>query len=47
MDLAIPGKPFTFGALKRAQALGDLESLRALGRRVARVTLDELEEVRT
>ena len=46
LDLAIPGQPYTFGALKRAQALGDLESLRALGRRVARVTLDELEEVR-
>ena len=46
LDLAIPGQPYTFGALKRAQALGDLDSLRALGRRVARVTPDELEELR-
>ena len=41
-DLPIPGQPYTFGTLKRAQALGDLASLLALGRRVARVTLDEL-----
>ena len=41
-DLSIPGQPYTFGTLKRAQALGDLASLLALGRRVARVTLDEL-----
>ena len=45
VDVAIPGKPYTFGALKRAQALGDLQSLRARDRRVARVTLDELREV--
>ena len=41
-DLAIPGKPFTFGELKRAQAAGDLASLRAHGRRVARVEPSEL-----
>ena len=41
-DLAIPGRSAGFGELQRAQALGDLESLRALGRRVARVTLEEL-----
>ena len=45
VDLSIPDKPYTFGELKRAQALGDLQSLRALGRRVARVTLEELLEV--
>lgn len=28
-DLAIPGKPFTFGTLAHAQAAGDLEALRA------------------
>jgi hypothetical protein len=44
VDLSIPDKPYTFGELKRAQALGDLQSLRALGRRVARVTLKELQE---
>jgi hypothetical protein len=43
-DLAIPGKPYTFGTLKAAQALGDLESLRAYGRRVARVRLQTLLE---
>jgi transaldolase / glucose-6-phosphate isomerase len=42
-DLAIPGQPFTFGTLKQAQARGDLESLLARGRRVARATLEELE----
>ncbi len=41
-DLEIPGQPYTFGTLKAAQALGDLESLRAHGRRVARVALQTL-----
>jgi glucose-6-phosphate isomerase len=41
-DVPIPGKPFTFGALIDAQALGDLRSLRAAGRRVARTTLSAL-----
>jgi transaldolase/glucose-6-phosphate isomerase len=45
VDLEIPSKPYTFGALKRAQALGDLESLRAHGRRVVRATLGELRGV--
>ena len=44
-DLAIAGRPAGFGELQRAQALGDLESLHALGRRVARVTLEELAEL--
>lgn len=42
-DLEIPGQPFTFGVLKRAQARGDLESLASNGRRVARTTLQEFE----
>jgi hypothetical protein len=41
----IPGKPYTFGGLIDAQALGDLRSLRARERRVARVTLDQIAEV--
>jgi hypothetical protein len=45
VDLPIPGRPFTFGTLIDAQALGDLRSLRGRGRRVARVTLDQLMEV--
>ena len=44
-DVPIPGQPYTFGALIDAQALGDLRSLRGRGRRVARVTLEQLMEV--
>jgi transaldolase / glucose-6-phosphate isomerase len=36
-DVAIPDQPFTFSILKRAQATGDLQSLRNHGRRVVRV----------
>ena len=36
-DVPIPGQPFTFSILKRAQAAGDLQSLRTHGRRVVRV----------
>ena len=36
-DLPIPGKPYTFGVLADAQALGDLQALQSLGRRVARI----------
>jgi glucose-6-phosphate isomerase len=42
VDVEIPGKPYSFGMLKAAQALGDLQSLRAHGRRVARVKLETL-----
>lgn len=42
VDVEIPGRPFTFGTLIDAQALGDLRALRARGRRVARLTLEEL-----
>jgi glucose-6-phosphate isomerase len=45
VDLPIPGKPYTFGTLIDAQALGDLQALRARRRRVARVTFEELERV--
>jgi glucose-6-phosphate isomerase len=38
-DVAIPGKPYSFGQLKRAQAIGDFESLHAHGRPVLRVHL--------
>ncbi len=33
-DIPVPGKPYSFGVLKRAQAEGDLEALRERGRRV-------------
>ncbi len=36
-DMSVPGKSYTFGLLKRAQALGDLKILRTYGRRVLRV----------
>ncbi len=38
-DLPIPGRPYGFGLLAEAQALGDLRALTALGRRTARVRL--------
>ncbi len=38
-DLPVPGEPFTFSVLKRAQALGDLQSLQAKKRRVIRIHL--------
>ena len=38
-DLPIPGAAYTFGQLKRAQALGDLEALESRGRRVVRLGL--------
>jgi glucose-6-phosphate isomerase len=41
-ELAIPGKPFGFGKLIRAQAAGDFESLKERGRRVARIQLEEI-----
>jgi transaldolase/glucose-6-phosphate isomerase len=36
-DLPIPGEPYTFGTLIRAQALGDLQSLWEHGRRAVRI----------
>ncbi|MFN0093157.1 MAG: transaldolase, partial [Dehalococcoidia bacterium] len=42
-DLAIPGAAYGFAELLAAQAAGDLASLVARGRRVARVSLQELE----
>jgi len=42
-DVAIPGQPFTFGALNAAQAEGDLQALVAAGRRVVRTRLADVE----
>ena len=36
-DLPIPGEPYTFGAMKAAQALGDLQSLQSRKRRALRL----------
>ena len=41
-ELPIPGQPFGFRRLIRAQAAGDLETLKERGRRVARVRLEDL-----
>jgi transaldolase/glucose-6-phosphate isomerase len=41
-ELAIPGKPFGFGKLIRAQAAGDFASLQERGRRVARLRLEDI-----
>ena len=41
-ELPIPGRPFGFARLIRAQAAGDFESLRERGRRVARIHLEEI-----
>ena len=41
-ELAIPGQPFGFGKLIRAQAAGDFQSLQERGRRVARIRLEEI-----
>jgi transaldolase/glucose-6-phosphate isomerase len=38
-DVEIPGRPFTFAVLKNAQAFGDLETLRARGRRAEKLRL--------
>ena len=41
-ELAIPGQPFGFGKLIRAQAAGDFASLQERGRRVVRIRLEEI-----
>ncbi len=38
-DLPIPGEPYGFSTLKRAQAIGDLRALESRGRRIMRVHL--------
>ena len=38
-DLPVPGKPYTFGTLAQAQAIGDLQSLHAHGRSAVRIDL--------
>ncbi|MDP8955111.1 MAG: glucose-6-phosphate isomerase [Actinomycetota bacterium] len=45
IDVAIPGRPFSFSALKHAQAAGDLVALKARGLRAGRVRIDDLLEV--
>ena len=44
-DVDIPGRPYTFTTLKNAQAIGDLETLRAIGRPAERVRLAGVDPV--
>lgn len=39
-DVPVPGKGYTFGTVVDAQALGDLQALLSLNRRVARIVLE-------
>jgi hypothetical protein len=41
-DASIPGRPYTFGIFRQAQALGDLEALRRYGRRVLRLHMEDV-----
>jgi hypothetical protein len=41
-EIPIPGQPFGFGKLIRAQAAGDFASLKERGRRVVRIRLEDL-----
>jgi hypothetical protein len=41
-EIPIPGKPFGFRRFIRAQAEGDFESLKARGRRIARINAEEI-----
>jgi transaldolase/glucose-6-phosphate isomerase len=41
-EIPIPGQPFGFGKLIRAQAAGDFASLQERGRRVARIRLEDV-----
>jgi transaldolase / glucose-6-phosphate isomerase len=40
-DLGIPGEEYSFGVLKQAEAIGDLQALEKCGRRVMRLALAE------
>ncbi|HEX2293784.1 MAG TPA: glucose-6-phosphate isomerase [Actinomycetota bacterium] len=43
-DVGIPGQPYGFARLLRAQAAGDYEALKGAGKRVARTTWSRFEE---
>ena len=44
-DIPIPGKPYTFGVVADAQALGDLQALKASGRRVTRIHFNQIDTI--
>ncbi|MCX6013669.1 MAG: glucose-6-phosphate isomerase [Chloroflexi bacterium] len=41
-DLAIPGYPYSFGILSKAEAYGDLLSLQSLNKRIAKVSINQI-----
>jgi hypothetical protein len=41
----IPGAAYDFGTLLAAQVFGDYKSLKAHGRRVVRVAVDDIEDL--
>jgi len=43
--MPVPGKPYTFGALADAQALGDFRSLRSQGRTVVRIHYERYDKI--
>ncbi|MCQ3952917.1 MAG: hypothetical protein DPW15_06500 [Chloroflexi bacterium] len=45
-DMDIPGQGLTFGALIRAQALGDYEALKAAGRKALRIRLSKPDDLK-
>lgn len=46
VDLGIPGRGFSFGVLKQAQAIGDFQVLSQRGRRILRIHLEDASEGR-
>ncbi|MCB0101703.1 MAG: hypothetical protein KDD74_06630, partial [Anaerolineales bacterium] len=45
-DMDIPTQGLTFGALIRAQALGDYEALKAAGRKALRICLSKPDDIK-
>jgi glucose-6-phosphate isomerase len=46
IDLEVPGEPYTFGTLIRAQADGDLQTLRDHGLPAVRVVVGDIDEIK-
>jgi hypothetical protein len=44
-DIQVPGEPYTFGALKQAQSIGDFKALKNKGRRAIRIHLKDESEL--
>jgi transaldolase/glucose-6-phosphate isomerase len=38
-DISVPGEPYSFGVLEKAQAIGDYQALKERGRRVIRINI--------